>query len=357
MNQDWAEKNRTMQAKLKNEADFREGLDLLLDLRADLFQVITSFVNTLPEEAFYRMPFPNARGYHSKTLAYSMWHIFRIEDIALNTLIKNDEQILFSENRKEKIRSPIITTGNELAGEATVSFSKQLSVKPLYEYCMHVKDSGDAFIKSLEYRDLKRTFTEEDRKRLIESHCVSEEEAAFFLIDYWCGKDLAGLLRMPFSRHWIMHVEAMDRIKNRLCMQARKGVDPVAYCGLFCSHCFLKDRCGFCRTAYNTCSNAACSPDKICPNVKCAQKKELDGCYACPSLDHCTIGFYGNGKDGNAVKALAKFIRAYGKQSLNAVLECLRETYDFQKIQEILGYDTEEGLRILEKHHMHESRK
>ncbi len=30
---------------------------------------------------------------------------------------------------------------------------------------------------------------------------------------------------MPFSRHWIMHIEAMCRIKNRLCRKARKGAD------------------------------------------------------------------------------------------------------------------------------------
>ena len=355
MNQAWAEKNKTMQAKLRKEASYREGIDVLLDLRNDLFQEITAIVNTYPEEAFHRMPFPNAKGYHCKTLAYSMWHIFRIEDIVLHTLIQNDAQILFSGGWPEKIHSPIITTGNELAGEAIVAFSRQLSVRPLLEYCMQVKDSTDAFLRTLEYRDLKRTFTEEDRTRLIESHCVSEEEAAFFLIDYWCGKDLRSLLQMPFSRHWIMHVEAMCRIKNKLCLLARKGADPIAYCGLSCSHCFLKDWCGSCRTIYNTCSNAACSPDGICPNVKCGREKGLDGFYACEELDHCTKGFYGNGKDGNAVKALAKFIRAHGKQELFAVLDHLHETYDFRKIQEILGYEPEEGLRILEANRSHEN--
>ena len=35
-----------------------------------------------------------------------------------------------------------------------------------------------------------------------------------------------------------MHIEAMRRIKNKLCSNARKGVDPAAYCGLSCNHCF-----------------------------------------------------------------------------------------------------------------------
>ena len=30
------------------------------------------------------------------------------------------------------------------------------------------------------------------------------------------GKDVKGLIQMPFSRHWIMHIEACLRIKDKL---------------------------------------------------------------------------------------------------------------------------------------------
>lgn len=43
---------------------------------------------------------------------------------------------------------------------------------------------------------------------------VSQDENASWLIDCWCGKDIRGLIQMPFSRHWIMHIEASLRIKN-----------------------------------------------------------------------------------------------------------------------------------------------
>lgn len=45
---------------------------------------------------------------------------------------------------------------------------------------------------------------------------VSNDENAIWLIDYWCGKDIRGLIQMPFSRHWIMHIEASLRIKNKI---------------------------------------------------------------------------------------------------------------------------------------------
>ena len=216
MNKEWSEKNKMMQTLIGKEATFRKGIDVLMELREGLFQQITSIVNEYPSEAFWQMPYPKAEGYHSKTLVYSMWHIFRIEDIVAHTVILQDSQILFTDNFLKRTGSPIITTGNELKGEGIVDFSKQLDVKAVYEYCAAVKKSTDEMLKKLEYKELKRKFSDEDKKRVADSHSVSTDEDAVWLIDYWCDKDIRGLVKMPFSRHWIMHIEAMGRIINKL---------------------------------------------------------------------------------------------------------------------------------------------
>lgn len=75
------------------------------------------------------MPFANAKGYHNKTIAYSIWHIARIEDIVAHTLIANDEQVFFSGNWQKEIGSPIITTGNELVKDEIKNFHKGLILK------------------------------------------------------------------------------------------------------------------------------------------------------------------------------------------------------------------------------------
>ena len=144
-----------------------------------------------------------------------------------------------------------------------------------------------------------------------------------------------------------MNKETLD--KNRLYEKVQKETDSIAYCGLSCRHCFLNEKCGFCRSAYNACSNAMMYPDHVCPNVACCREKGIDGCYECEELERCWNGFYGNGNDGNAVKALALFIKKYGKKELLSVMDQLHQKYDFKKIQEIIGYDTEEGLKILEQ--------
>jgi len=341
---------KQIQVLLGKEATYREGMELLIKLRNDLFEQITQIVNGYPAEAFYRMPFPNAKGYHSKTLAYSIWHIFRIEDIVAHTLIARNEQIFMAGGFQEKIGSPIITTGNELKGQEITEFSKKLSIRPLYEYAKEVMLSTNLILLNLEYSQMKTRYSDADRARLAESGCISPDENAFWLIDYWCGKDICGLIKMPFSRHWIMHVEAMRRIKNKLCQNARKGVDPVGYCGLSCNHCFLGEWCGSCRTEYNVCSYATLYEDRRCPNAVCCMEKNIDGCYECSDLEGCSKGFYTPGNDGAAsAKAQAMFIRKYGKKAFFEVLDKLHERSDFAKTQEILGQDMYEGLKIMEK--------
>ena len=350
MDKNWSEMNKEMQTLLSKEATFKNAIDILIELRNSLFEQITQIVMAYPEEAFDQMPFAGADGYHSKTLGYSIWHIFRIEDIVAHEMIAEDPQVLFSCGFDKTIHSPIITTGNELSGNAIAEFSRQLNIRELYRYAQEVKKSTEQILANLTYADLKRRFGEDMIAKLQNTGCVSTDENAAWLISYWCEKDIRGLIKMPFSRHWIMHIEAMRRIENKLCKMARKGVDPVAYCGLSCNHCFLGAWCGGCRTIYNTCSFATVSPDGICPNVKCCKEKGYDGCYACDKLESCETGFYIPTNDGaNAAKAQSLYIRKHGKKEFLKVQDRLHQKYEFSKTQEILGQDYKEGFRILEE--------
>ena len=126
MNKEWSEKNKEFQKLISKEATFKDGIKMLLELRASVFEQITQIVDGYPEKAFYEMPFAGADGYHSKTLAYSIWHIFRIEDIVCHTLILQDKQVLECGNWQKKTGTDIITTGNELAGQKIAEFSKKL---------------------------------------------------------------------------------------------------------------------------------------------------------------------------------------------------------------------------------------
>ena len=216
MNREWSELNRKMQLDLKKRETFSEGIETLLRLRKELFDEILRLFSELSPDEMCTAPFLGANGYHSKTVAYSLWHIFRIEDITAHTLIAGDEQVFFKENYRQRTNSPIITTGNELEGEAIVSFSKALDLDGLFDYVSDTYNATNKLIKSLSYDDMKVKVSEERRNTLTALNVVDSSENAVWLIDYWCGKDTGGLVRMPFSRHIIMHVEACLRIEERL---------------------------------------------------------------------------------------------------------------------------------------------
>ena len=216
MNKSWSELNRKMQIQLKKEATFADGIETLFELRKELMQAADGFFHDLSREEFCAMPFINAEGYHSKTVAYSLWHIFRIEDIVANTLIAGCGQVFFRGNYKERTNSPIITTGNELVKQQIAEFSRQLNLGELQNYIHEVKAQTEKILCALSYSDLKKKVSAERRKELESLNVVSTDENAAWLVDYWCDKDFRGLVQMPFSRHWIMHIEAALRIAGKL---------------------------------------------------------------------------------------------------------------------------------------------
>lgn len=216
MNKEWSQLNKTMQLQIKNIETFEQGIETLLSLRKELMKEILTMKQDCTDEDFYNMPFPKAKGYHCKTIAYSLWHIFRIEDIVVHTLIQEDEQVFFKKNYQKQINASIITTGNELNQEEIIAFSKQLNLEALYQYIKDVNESTAKMLKTCTYQDLRKTVSSHARHALEISKTVNEDEHAWWLIDYWCSKDLKGLIQMPLSRHWIMHIEASLRIKERI---------------------------------------------------------------------------------------------------------------------------------------------
>lgn len=216
MNKEWSALNKTMQLELKKIDTFESGVETLLALRDELMNEVMSWREKYKREDFDAMPFINADGYHCKNIAYSIWHVFRIEDIVAHDLIAGDDEVLFAGDFQRRIKSPIITTGNELHKEQIAEFTRELDLDELYAYAEEVKESTERILKDLSYDTLKNNVPDERRAKLESHGVVSKDEDAVWLIDYWCGKDVRGLIQMPFSRHWIMHIEACLRIMKKL---------------------------------------------------------------------------------------------------------------------------------------------
>ena len=199
---------------MNKKSSFKDGINKLIELRTLLFNEWERAMKDLSIEGYSTQPFKNRDGYDSKTIAYSIFHVFRIEDIVLNTLINNRQQIFNRDNYQKKMNAMINTTGNELIRESISSFSKTLIIEELWKYAKKVFEESNKWLLLIDYDDLKIVYSELDKERIKNTKTVAESEN--WLIDYWCGKDIKGLLGMPFSRHWIMHLEASLRIRNKM---------------------------------------------------------------------------------------------------------------------------------------------
>lgn len=151
-----------------------------------------------------------------KTIAYYLYHLTRIEDITSNTLIAGKEQVFFEKHYNKLLNSPIITTGNEIERDKLVEFSTVLDINQLKNYITDVLTNTNNIIKDMSYEDSKTKVSDDRKAELVKLHTVSDNENAFWLVDYWCKKTYAGLLLMPFSRHQMLHLDGCLRIVNKI---------------------------------------------------------------------------------------------------------------------------------------------
>lgn len=190
---------KDIQEKIKKENNFEQGKALLLEFRKEMENIFLYLFNETKD--FSYSPIKDL-----KTVGYYIYHLTRIEDINCHTLMLNDEQIFFKNDYQKKLEINIITTGNELEKPEIIAFSQMLNIYELKNYFQDVFYTTNQAIKKMTFSDSKTKISEEKRKNLENLKCVSTDEKAIWLIDYWCKKTYGGLLLMPFSRHHFMHL-------------------------------------------------------------------------------------------------------------------------------------------------------
>lgn len=154
-----------------------------------------------------------------ETIAWSLWHISRIEDITINILAKSGEQV-FNETWKKKMGAPFVDTGNSYGDNKMMKLSRSLNYNELMKYRKAVAESTKEFVMSLEPEDMKRKVNNRDIQRVLSSGGVTTDRNSIWLLEYWGGKDVAGLLLMPPTRHVMLHLNSVGKVKESI--RARK---------------------------------------------------------------------------------------------------------------------------------------
>jgi hypothetical protein len=147
------------------------------------------------------------------SVAWIIWHIARCEDITMNLLVAGSPQVLNQGGWVARINSPICHTGNEMDAVDVARFSDALDIDALRAYRVAVGRGTREIVKQLEPEDLKRKVDPAHLQRVWDEAAVVE--AASGIVDYWGGRDVAGLLLMPASRHLIIHLNEALKLKRR----------------------------------------------------------------------------------------------------------------------------------------------
>ena len=214
-----SEQHKELGKIVRKKDGFEAAVLLFLELHGKLhlseisngdLNEVDLLLNDISPQAYYTMP-----TLKDETIAWALWHIARIEDLAMNILVGATEQI-FDYNWKEKMNTPISDTGNALTDDEIVSLSKNLCISELIAYRNAVGKRTQEIVKGLSAEDMKRKVSTKALEKIRVEGGVTEQANSIWLLDYWGKKDVAGILLMPPTRHIIMHLNDCCKWKQQI---------------------------------------------------------------------------------------------------------------------------------------------
>ena len=147
------------------------------------------------------------------SIAWLIWHIARIEDMTMNTLMLGKEQLVFQKNWQERLNITAVHSGNVVIDNADVTvFSQSVDIYALKDYRLAVGRATREGVSALKPGEVKQEVSPERLQKLLENGSVSPEATG--LLKYWGNLTIAGLLLMPPTRHCLVHLNEALKVKR-----------------------------------------------------------------------------------------------------------------------------------------------
>jgi hypothetical protein len=212
----WNEQQKEMERALARPVDHQAAIALCLSQHAmvhasdmsgsGLWSFDDELWDGLSENAARRIP-PN--GVHS--IGWMMWHTARCEDITMNLLVAGSPQVLLSGGWLEKMKVSICDTGNAMTVDEIRAYSAAVDIAAIRAYRTAVGRRTREIIQQIQPGSLKQKVAPARIQQVWAEGAVVE--AARWLTDYWGSRTIAGLLKMPATRHNMVHLNEAMRIK------------------------------------------------------------------------------------------------------------------------------------------------
>ncbi len=193
---------KELRTVIKKESEFPQTKQLCLQLHSLAHNEYFDFDCDHHQQSI--MPTPQ-----DVTVVWNLWHITRIEDMIVSTLILHRKELF--DDWQEKLNTGYRDTGNAMSDDEIIDLSRQVYFHQLKAYRIAVAKQTRQYLEHMTYTDLSVKVRKEDINRLLSTGSVSPHKDAVWLLDFWGKKDVAGLLLMPILRHPFVHL--FDNLK------------------------------------------------------------------------------------------------------------------------------------------------
>jgi hypothetical protein len=214
----WLEERELLTKLMKQPEQHAQAVEVFLHLHAGVHAgaVTGADAPTFDDEALSGLSEANYRRQvkglpHSA--AWLVWHITRCEDITLTLLIAGSPQV-FNQGWAEKVCAPSPDTGNSLDAAALAAFNASVDIGGLLGYRAAVTLRTREIVRALQPGDFARKVAPERIQRVADEHAVAPADV--WLLKYWGGRTTAGLLLMPATRHPLMHLDEIVKLRKKL---------------------------------------------------------------------------------------------------------------------------------------------
>jgi len=147
------------------------------------------------------------------SITWCIWHLTRIEDVALNILVSGTQQIFYKDNWFGHLNVTYQDTGNEMDPRNIILLSNSIDIPALRSYRVAVGIRTREIVRKLEPMDLKKKVDPDRIKQVKDQGALVK--AAYGIADYWSKRNIAGVLLMPATRHNLVHLNEAFRIKQK----------------------------------------------------------------------------------------------------------------------------------------------
>lgn len=215
----WNDQLKALNAALSKTDQHEQAIALFLDVHAMCHapEVSGSGLYSFDAELWQGLSHEAARiiptgAEHS--IAWMIWHIARIEDITMNLLVAGTPQLFTGQGWQARLGAAACDTANAMTPAEIAQLSAELDIAALREYRAAVGRRTREIVPALPKGAFKQKVQPERIQRVLDEGAVLEAE--HWLVDYWGGRTIGGLLLMPATRHLLVHLNEGVKLKPKL---------------------------------------------------------------------------------------------------------------------------------------------